>query len=41
MKRENNLATAVNELMQNYSEIESDFLMFFPEVMSYVKTLHN
>ncbi|MGD1808256.1 ACP phosphodiesterase [Dapis sp. BLCC M126] len=40
LKRENNLATSVNELMKNYPEIESDFLMFFPEVMNYVKTLH-
>ena len=40
LKRENNFATAVNELMKNYPEIESDFLMFFPEVMNYVKTLY-
>ena len=35
LKRENTLATAIDELMNNYSEIESDFLSFFPEVMSY------
>ncbi|NEQ75002.1 MAG: DUF479 domain-containing protein [Okeania sp. SIO2C9] len=37
LKRENNLATAGNELIKNYTEIESDFLTFFPEVINYVK----
>ncbi|HAZ45182.1 MAG TPA: DUF479 domain-containing protein [Cyanobacteria bacterium UBA11369] len=36
LKRENTLATAIDELMNNYSGIESDFLSFFPEVISYV-----
>jgi acyl carrier protein phosphodiesterase len=36
LKRENTLGTALDELMNNYSGIESDFLSFFPEVMSYV-----
>ena len=37
LKRENNLATALYELINNYSEIESDFLSFFPEVIIYVE----
>lgn len=37
LKRENNLANAVAELHDNYSELESDFLIFFPEIISYVK----
>nr|WP_287527384.1 acyl carrier protein phosphodiesterase [Okeania sp. SIO2C2] len=41
LKRENNLATAGNELIKNYTEIESDFLNFFPEVINYVKNLSN
>jgi len=40
LKRENNLATATNELLKNYPEIESDFLIFFPEVINYVQTLY-
>jgi acyl carrier protein phosphodiesterase len=39
LKRENTLATAIDELMNNYSGIESDFLSFFPEVISYVGKL--
>ena len=41
LKRENNLATAGNELIKNYNEIESDFLIFFPEVINYVNKLSN
>lgn len=37
LKRENNLANAVNELIDNYTEIESDFLLFFPEIINYVE----
>ena len=37
LKRENNLASAVNELIDNYTEIESDFLLFFPEIINYVE----
>lgn len=39
LKRENTLATALDEVMNNYSGIESDFLIFFPEVMSYVQKI--
>lgn len=39
LKRENNLATALDELMENYAEIEADFLSFFPEVISYVEKI--
>ncbi|GET38102.1 acyl carrier protein phosphodiesterase [Microseira wollei] len=39
LKRENTLATAIDELMNNYSGIESDFLSFFPEIISYVKKI--
>ncbi|MGK7921817.1 MAG: ACP phosphodiesterase [Trichodesmium sp.] len=39
LKRENNLATAGNELIKNYPALESDFLIFFPEVINYVKTI--
>lgn len=37
LKRENNLANAVNELIDNYTGIEADFLLFFPEVINYVE----
>ncbi|NEQ38198.1 MAG: DUF479 domain-containing protein [Okeania sp. SIO3I5] len=40
LNRENNLASATNELLKNYAEIKSDFLIFFPEVINYVQTLH-
>jgi len=33
-KRETNLAQAVDGLLDNYAEIESDFLDFFPELMA-------
>ena len=39
LKRENTLATAIDELMNNYSGIESDFVSFFPEVISYVEKI--
>ena len=35
-KRENKLDTAQDEFLSNYSELESDFLIFFPELVSYV-----
>lgn len=38
IKRENSLALAQNELLQNYDEIELDFLSFFPEIINYVET---
>ena len=40
LKRNNNLATAGDELVNNYSELELDFLSFFPEAIAYVKTIH-
>jgi acyl carrier protein phosphodiesterase len=39
LKRENNLATGLDELINNYSEIESDFLSFFPELIGYVEKI--
>lgn len=39
LKRENNLATALDEVMDNYSGIESDFLTFFPEAIAYVEKI--
>ena len=39
LKRENNLASAGNELIKNYPALESDFLIFFPEVINYVKKI--
>ena len=41
LKWENNLATASNELIKNYTELESDFLSFFPQLINYVETLNN
>jgi acyl carrier protein phosphodiesterase len=38
IKRENHLALAQNELKLNYDELEADFLAFFPEIISYIKT---
>ena len=40
LKRENTLATAIDEVMNNYSGIESDFLSFFPELISYVQKIY-
>ncbi|MGK7871950.1 MAG: ACP phosphodiesterase [Xenococcaceae cyanobacterium] len=37
LNRANNLAAAQHELTNNYTEIESDFLSFFPELVSYVE----
>ncbi|MDJ0554694.1 MAG: ACP phosphodiesterase [Microcoleaceae cyanobacterium MO_207.B10] len=41
LKWKNNLATASNELIKNYTELESDFLSFFPELINYVQNLDN
>jgi acyl carrier protein phosphodiesterase len=38
IKRRNHLILAQNELRQSYEEIESDFLIFFPELINYVET---
>jgi acyl carrier protein phosphodiesterase len=37
VKRENNLLLAREDLEQNYQEIESDFLAFFPQTIDYVR----
>ena len=37
LNRSNNLADAVEELINNYSEIETDFLSFLPQLISYVE----
>ncbi len=39
IKRVNNLATAQEELINNYKGIEKDFLEFFPELYTYAKAL--
>lgn len=36
LTRENNLSNAVGEMLENYREIELDFLAFFPELIKYV-----
>lgn len=41
LKWENNLATASNEFLKNYTELKSDFLTFFPEVIKYVADMDN
>jgi acyl carrier protein phosphodiesterase len=38
LKRVNNLGTAGEELINNYSQLEADFLLFFPELITYVET---
>jgi acyl carrier protein phosphodiesterase len=37
VKRENNLLLAIEDLEHNYVEIESDFLIFFPQAIDYVR----
>lgn len=39
-KRGNYLVNAGKELINNYSEIESDFLLFFPELMHFVEQIN-
>lgn len=39
LKKENSLATALDELINNYVEIELDFLTFFPKLISYVEKI--
>ena len=39
LTRKNNLAMASQELINNYRELEADFLTFFPELINYVQTL--
>lgn len=36
LKRENNLALALHDLVNHYQELEADFLTFFPEAIEYV-----
>lgn len=38
-KRGHYLVNAVDELINNYAEIESDFLIFFPELINFVDSL--
>lgn len=37
VKRENNLLLAIEDLEQNYVEIEADFLAFFPQAIDFVR----
>jgi acyl carrier protein phosphodiesterase len=37
--RENDLSGAIEEVALNYSELESNFKVFFPELISYVESL--
>lgn len=39
LKRENSLASALEDLTANYKQIEEDFYQFFPDLIDYVKTL--
>ncbi|WP_013323494.1 ACP phosphodiesterase [Gloeothece verrucosa] len=36
IKRTNNIAFALEDLIQNYSQLEEDFLQFFPQLIDYV-----
>lgn len=36
LTKKNNLANAINEMTENYQEMELDFLSFFPELINYV-----
>ncbi|MBV6622152.1 MAG: DUF479 domain-containing protein [Rivularia sp. (in: Bacteria)] len=38
IKRENNLLGGVEELLLNYQQLQTDFLMFFPELIDYSLT---
>ena len=38
-KKDNSLAGSVDEIAENYSELESNFFSFFPELISFVKRL--
>ncbi|MGL5058504.1 MAG: ACP phosphodiesterase [Microcoleus sp.] len=37
IKRSNNLASGIEDLTVNYQQLESDFRIFFPELINYVK----
>ncbi|MGE5657998.1 MAG: ACP phosphodiesterase [Actinomycetota bacterium] len=39
LKRENNLALALHDLVNHYQELEADFLTFFPEAIEYVERI--
>jgi len=39
--RENNLSGAIEEVKSNYNELETNFKVFFPELISYVENLRN
>lgn len=39
LQRSNHLSTAVDELANNYDELESDFLSFFPEAIGYTRKM--
>jgi acyl carrier protein phosphodiesterase len=41
LQRENELATGLEELRQNYGELESDFREFFPQLIEYVRQLRH
>lgn len=38
-KKDNSLTDSVDEIVENYSELESNFFSFFPELISFVKQL--
>jgi acyl carrier protein phosphodiesterase len=38
-KKDNSLAGSVDEIARNYSELESNFFSFFPELITFVKQL--
>lgn len=39
LQRENHLPTAVDDIANNYEELESDFISFFPEAIGYTRSL--
>jgi len=38
-KKDDSLAGSVDEIVENYSKLESNFFSFFPELISFVKRL--
>jgi acyl carrier protein phosphodiesterase len=40
LKRQNNLADGVEDLTSNYQQLESDFFVFFPELIHYTRSMY-
>lgn len=39
LQRSNHLSTAVEDIVNNYGDLESDFISFFPEAIGYTRSL--